>query len=353
MQNFGLIRRGAGKAVLEPIPVPTLQDDYILVKTVAVALNPTDWTTIDAVGDDGTLVGCDYAGVVEAAGPKVTKKFRPGDRVAGFGHGGNDANPETGVFARYVAVKGDIQMHIPDAVDFGAAASVGCGIGTVGFGLYKILGLPWPGTEEEVVTPEWILIYGGSTATGTLAIQFAKLSGFKVVTACSPRNFDLVKSLGADLAFDYKLPDVGQKIREATNFTITKVFDTVAVETSARICAVAFGPSGGIYCNLLGADCPRDDVESIFFLGYDMSGELYKFEGEVYPARPEAFEFGRRWYSVAEKLWAEGKWKPHPQRIGAGGLLGAVDGMMEMRQGLVSGQKLVYLVNETTWPDKT
>lgn len=65
-------------------------------------------------------------------------------------------------------------MQIPDGVGFGAAASVGCGIGTVGFGLYKVLGLPWPDTGD-LVTPEWILIYGGSTATGTLAIQFAKL----------------------------------------------------------------------------------------------------------------------------------------------------------------------------------
>lgn len=88
MQNFGLIRRGTGNAVLEPLALPKLQDDYILVRTVAVALNPTDWTTLDAIGDDGTLVGCDYAGVVEAVGKNVTKKFTKGDRVAGFGHGG-------------------------------------------------------------------------------------------------------------------------------------------------------------------------------------------------------------------------------------------------------------------------
>lgn len=87
-QNFGLIREGAGNAVLRPIPVAQLRDDYILVKTIAIALNPTDWTTLDAVGDDGTIVGCDYAGIVEEVGKAVTKSFKKGDRVAGFAHGG-------------------------------------------------------------------------------------------------------------------------------------------------------------------------------------------------------------------------------------------------------------------------
>lgn len=66
-------------------------------------------------------------------------------------------------------------MHIPEDVDFDAAASVGCGVGTVGYGLYKVLGLPWPEEGHGDITPPWILIYGGSTATGSLAIQFAKL----------------------------------------------------------------------------------------------------------------------------------------------------------------------------------
>lgn len=89
MQNFGLIRRGTGNAVLEPTKLPSLPDDYVLVRTKAVALNPTDWTTLDASGDDGTIVGCDYAGVVEDVGREAAKRFHEGDRIAGFGHGGN------------------------------------------------------------------------------------------------------------------------------------------------------------------------------------------------------------------------------------------------------------------------
>ena len=89
MQNYGLVREGVGNAALRPLAIPRLPDDYILVRTVAVALNPTDWTTLEAPGDDGTIVGCDYAGIVEEVGKAVKRRFEKGDRIAGFAHGGS------------------------------------------------------------------------------------------------------------------------------------------------------------------------------------------------------------------------------------------------------------------------
>ena len=52
------------------------------------------------------------------------------------------------------------------------AATLGVGITTVGQGLYQSLQIPWPGSPAKEPFP--LLIYGGSTATGSLAIQFAK-----------------------------------------------------------------------------------------------------------------------------------------------------------------------------------
>jgi hypothetical protein len=65
----------------------------------------------------------------------------------------------------------------------------------VGQGLYQSLELPLPTkpTSEKPI----LLIYGGSTATGSLAIQYAKLSGFLVATTCSEHNFQYLKSLRA------------------------------------------------------------------------------------------------------------------------------------------------------------
>lgn len=87
-QNFGLVRTGTGKAELKCVPVPVLRPDYVLVRTIAVALNPTDWTTLDAKGLNGSLVGCDYMGIVEEVGQAVKRNFKKGDRIAGPGHGG-------------------------------------------------------------------------------------------------------------------------------------------------------------------------------------------------------------------------------------------------------------------------
>ena len=156
-------------------PVPKLRDDYILVKTAAVALNPTDWKHIAfGMAADSCLAGCDFAGTVEEVGSAVTKKYSKGDRIAGVAHGGNAVQTDDGAFAEYVVAKGDVQMKIPDSTTFEEAATLTLGVTTVMQGLYqKALKLNWP--NDPVKGNVQVLIYGGSTATGALGIQFAKL----------------------------------------------------------------------------------------------------------------------------------------------------------------------------------
>jgi len=200
------VKKATGNAVVSDIPVPKLRDGCMLVKTAAVALNPADWTDIDYDGGyEGCAVGLDYAGIVILPSPTSTEKtFKKGDRVCGPVHGCNSAQREDGAFADYILVKAGLQMRVPEYMSFEEAATLGCGVLTIGQGLYQSLGLPLPSLEGRVEeTGKWILIYGGSSATGTLAIQFAKLSGYKVVTTCSPKNFELVQALGADVVLDY------------------------------------------------------------------------------------------------------------------------------------------------------
>lgn len=91
-------------------------------------------------------------------------------------------------------------------------------------------------------------------------------------------------------------------------------------------------------------------MKSTFFLGYDVSGEEYIFEGESFPAQPDALAYARAFVPVAERLWAEGKWRPHPLRLEKGGLNGVLHGLQILREGKYSAEKLAYRVAETQWP---
>lgn len=192
-----------GKASIDcERPLPNLRDDCLLVKTIAVALNPTDWKHIAGkLGADGGLAGCDFAGVVEAVGHSVTKVWKTGDRVCGVAHGGNLYEPEDGAFAEYIVVKGDIQIKMPANLTFTQAATIGLGATTVGQGLYQqALKLHLPPTSTPKDGNEYVLIYGGSTATGALGIQYATLSVY-------PRNHALTcfsSSIGNPLSSDFE-----------------------------------------------------------------------------------------------------------------------------------------------------
>ena len=344
-----IVIRGLKKTELvSDRPIPKLRDDYLLVKTAAVALNPTDWKSIDNLGVDGALSGCDYAGTVEDVGKDVTKQWKKGDRVAGFAHGGDVVQHENGAFAEYIVVKGDLQMAIPDSVSFEEAATLGIGVFTVGQGLYQSLGLPLPTEPAKEAFP--LLIYGGSTATGSLAIQFAKLSGLRVVTISSPKNFNLCKSMGADAVFDYNDPSAAEQIREFTDNKLKYAFDTISVEQSAAICAAALSSTSGCaYSSLLPVKLPRQDIESKYTLVYTIANEYFRIgqQGKEFPAKQQDFDFAKKFGGIAEKLLAEGKFKVHPPSVRQGGLKGVLEGLQELREGKVSGSKLVYRISET------
>lgn len=190
-------------------------------------------------------LGCDYVGTVTALGPS-TSRFQTGDRIAGFIHGGKSNDATSGAFATYANAKEAVQLRIPDGVSDEDAACLGIGFTTVGQGLYQSLGLPLPGQADGSKPAQMVLIYGGSTATGMFAIQYARMSGLKVVTTCSKRNAELVKGLGAEAVFDYSDADCAEKIREYTQDELMYAFDCISEGNSPNICAGALSSKGGV-----------------------------------------------------------------------------------------------------------
>ena len=185
---------------LEDIAKPTPQDDEILVRVRAAAINPLDWhymrgtPYIMRLGTGlrkpkNVRLGVDYAGTVEAVGRNVTQ-FKPGDDVFGG---------QTGALAEYVTVRADRAVVLkPANLTFEQAASVPIAAITALQGL-RDSGKIQPGQK--------VLINGASGGVGTFAVQIAKSFGADVTGVCSTRNLGMVRSIGADHVFDYTKED--------------------------------------------------------------------------------------------------------------------------------------------------
>lgn len=107
---------------------------------------------------------------------KLTSDFSTYQNTQVLMRQGNDRKPDIGAFAQYIVTKGDIAIHIPPNMNFEEAATLPCALGTIALAFYRYLELPpltFPLPEKS--SGSFILIYGGSSATGTVAIQFAKL----------------------------------------------------------------------------------------------------------------------------------------------------------------------------------
>ncbi|GAC94107.1 potential zinc-binding dehydrogenase [Pseudozyma hubeiensis SY62] len=352
-----LVTVEGNKTELHEVPLPTLDKDEILVRTLAVTINPTDWKHVAMISGPGNQVGCDFVGVVEELGPGVQNtSLSKGDRVAGFVHGGYSA--DRGSFAQYIKTNSGIVATIPDNVDDLVAASLGIGGETAVQALFHRLAIPVPDFSKGPVevtedSPE-ILIWSGSTTVGQWAIQIAHLSGYKVITTASPKNHDLLKQLGADDLYDYRDETIPQKIA-AKYPNLSKALDCISEHGTQQLCVKSLGPKGGDVVVLL-----KPDKEAIEL----RKGEVNIIHTLVYTALGHPFNYGRATYdedrvtadSNLMKEWLngtqghfytlfkQGLLRGNRVKEMSGGLEGIPEGFKYLQEGKASAEKLTYRI---------
>ncbi|CEJ61260.1 hypothetical protein PMG11_09797 [Penicillium brasilianum] len=347
-----IIQHDGSLKITSGLPIPELEANHLLVRTVSVALNPCDFKMPLRFPTPGLWDGCDFSGTVVALGKKVAEKgrFRIGDKVFGAVQGSNQSDPTSGSYCEYLQIDEDFTFHIPKGVDFKDAPAIsGTGIATLGVALFWSLQIPGS-LEDPSAIPEDVLIYGGSSTIGLLAIQMVKLCGHRVITTCSPKNIDLVKSYGADLVFDYKSDTCAQDIRAATKNTLRYALDPFAEASTVRLCQDAIGRTGGRYCALEQYQehlCTRRTVKNDLVMGGAISGNGVQLpEPYGIPPRPEIGNWARSWYKTVQILVDAGKLRPSPVRLLPGRFEGVIEGLNLLKEGAISGQKLVVLLQE-------
>ncbi|CAG8958436.1 hypothetical protein HYFRA_00011113 [Hymenoscyphus fraxineus] len=299
------IKQGVGGrlAIVPDAPLPApLEPDMVLVRCVAVGLNPVDHKIPKNFPSPGATAGTDFAGTVVQVGNAVSSEIHEGDRVCGSVHGSNSLDPSTGSFAQFIRAPSRLLLRVPPGVDWHQAAALGgIGHGTVALALWSRSGLALeatpdhPAPADELIGSGFpVLVYGGSTATGTMAIQMLRLSGLQPIAVCSPQNFALVQSFGAVAVFDYMSPTCGMDIRAWTKNTLSHVLDCISDVQSAEICYKALGRAGGRYvCLELQQPetlAQRKAVHAEFIMGYELFGKPVALPGGYgRDANPERF----------------------------------------------------------------
>jgi putative PIG3 family NAD(P)H quinone oxidoreductase len=186
--------------VWREVPDPRPERGEVLIDVAASAVNRAD--TLQRQGfynppsGASPYPGLECSGVITEVGSDV-EDFKPGDRVCALLTGGG--------YAEKVAVPWQQVMRIPDGVDLVEAA-----------GLPEVACTVWSNVfmVARLRKGETLLVHGGSSGIGTLAIQLAKAFGSHVVvTAGSAEKVARCLELGADEAINYREEDFAEKVK--------------------------------------------------------------------------------------------------------------------------------------------
>ena len=183
------------KVSVNEVPTPEPNENEVLVKVMAAAVNPLD--ILQLTGSVRLIqdyrmpltLGNECSGIVEKTGNNV-KNFRVGDRVYM-----RLPIKNIGAFAEYVAVDHEALAKMPSGYDFITAAA----IPLAGLTAYQAL------VEElEVQAGKTLLITGASGSFGQIAVPIAKSMGLHVIVTGNTRSKDKLIKMGADQYIDYK-----------------------------------------------------------------------------------------------------------------------------------------------------
>jgi NADPH2:quinone reductase len=257
-----ILMTAAGSAevlALRDIEIPALPSPHHLrVKLAAAGVNPLD-TKLRAKpayypNSLPAILGCDGAGIVEAAGNAVTR-FKVGDPVY-FNNGGLGGNQgdEPGCYAEYTTVHEEYCAAIPANLSLQDSAA-----------LPLVLITAWEALVERVnlQAGQTILIHGAAGGVGHIAVQLAHHLGAHIAATVGDDKKDmLVQGLDAEKTIPYKEQDFVQEALAWTNGKgVDVVFDTVGGETFLRSMNAA--RIGGKVITLLATPMSLEDVQLV------------------------------------------------------------------------------------------
>ena len=193
-----------GPEVLVPVerPVPQPGPDEVMVRVAAAGVNRPDvlqrrgfYPPPPGAPD---ILGLEIAGMVVGAGPGT--EYLLGQEVCALVAGGG--------YAEYCVAPVGTCLPVADGLTMAEAAALPETLFTVWTNLFE---------RGFAAEGDWVLVHGGTSGIGTMAITLGRLFGLKVVVTCgSNEKCDRAREIGAAAAINYKAQDFAEEVKALT-----------------------------------------------------------------------------------------------------------------------------------------
>jgi len=231
------ITRFGGPSVLKTrtLPVPSVGRREVLIAIHTAGVGGWDADMRGGWWPEGKprfplVLGTDGSGRIAAAGAGV-KRLRVGDRVWAY----DFPNPKGGFYAEYVAIRADRVGPVPRRLDLRRAGAI------TATGLTALRGVD---DALRIRKGESLIVHGATGGVGSLALQFAKRRGARVLaTATGRRGLALARRLGADAVVDGRHGDILAAARRLAPAGVDAVLAFAGGKPLAR-CLDALRPGG-------------------------------------------------------------------------------------------------------------
>ncbi len=209
--------------IIESVDMPNSTDDQVLIKVIATTVNRTDCANLTAIPfimrfvlglfvPRKIILGTDFAGIIISKGKNVNS-FEIGDKVFGF----NDIGSES--HAEYITTTTENLFSIPKNIDYKQAAASLEGAKYAFSFIHKV----------DIQKGQNVLINGATGGIGSALLQFVNQYDVKITATCDTKNIGLIKSLGANIVYDYTKEDFLN-----SNDTYDFIFDAVGKSTFGK-----------------------------------------------------------------------------------------------------------------------
>jgi NADPH:quinone reductase-like Zn-dependent oxidoreductase len=290
------------------VPVPPVAANQVLIKVHTAGIGSWDVDIRGGWWPEGKpkfpiILGTDGSGTVAAVGSRV-RRFKIGDKVYAYAW----MTRKGGFYAEYVAVAADKVALIPKNLDLRESGAI------LATGLTALQGID---DHLKVKRRENVIVHGAAGGVGTLALQFAKLRGARILATATGRDgVALAKRLGADAAADGKKQKLTETARRFAPDGIDAIFATAGGKPLEQ-CLDAL-KRGGRLCYPNGIEPKPKKRKGIKILTYDAIAGVREF-AEL----NRAVEAAKLNVVIAAAFPLEAAAKAH-QRIEAGHVLGRV-----------------------------